>query len=333
VPDVEFVFSVQRQVLESKLPMWVFERREGEDEKVWLMPSPGYVPAGNSPSSSGKATGREDVSANALPQLFDGLHESANSFSEADIDGVRERRQLMDMIEFLEASTPFGNKIKKLAGVWTMDDVPKTTRQKGLAWATTERSWAQYDRTRSVPTLAGIDMLNETALSSTWNDRAGKLSQMCRFQFLAHDTSFHISIADGPLLCTSVLLTTKPKWIRVYHSLMLANTNRFHLGDADHPEVKGWGGSNGAGDQNVVLVADDWGDLQYKVEGLLRYPEAAETIARNNADTFRRKYLTSAATACYWREMVRAYSSVSFKPSGWTTRDGGRSEIRTASGR
>ncbi len=146
--------------------------------------------------------------------------------------------------------------------------------------------------------------------------RRSSVSELCRHAFLAHDSSFHIGLADGPLLCSSVVITTRPRWIDIYSGLMVADGDRLDMGDKDHPVVTGWG-RDGAGRQNVVLVDNDWGDLGMKMAGLLKYPDAAREIAANSADTFRRRYLTSAAGACYWREMVHAYSSVSFKPAVW----------------
>jgi hypothetical protein len=55
------------------------------------------------------------------------------------------------------------------------------------------------------------------------------------------------------------------------------------------------------------------------MEWLLAHPEEAARIARNNVETFRDRYLTPAAEACYWRHMISAWASVAFEPSFYDT--------------
>jgi hypothetical protein len=53
---------------------------------------------------------------------------------------------------------------------------------------------------------------------------------------------------------------------------------------------------------------------------LLAHPDKVKRIADNSVKTFRERYLTPAAEACYWRQLVRAYAEVAFVPR----RDEGR---------
>jgi len=50
------------------------------------------------------------------------------------------------------------------------------------------------------------------------------------------------------------------------------------------------------------------------MDDLRAHPEKAKLIANNNVETFRERYLTPAAEACYWRELVRRWKEVSFEP-------------------
>lgn len=50
------------------------------------------------------------------------------------------------------------------------------------------------------------------------------------------------------------------------------------------------------------------------MEDLLSHPEKAKRIADNSVRVFRERYLTPAAEACYWRELVKVWSEVSFEP-------------------
>jgi len=59
----------------------------------------------------------------------------------------------------------------------------------------------------------------------------------------------------------------------------------------------------------------------------LSHPEEAQRIADNSVRTFRERYLTPAAEACYWRALIRGWGSISFEselyePNG----EGGRKQ-------
>ncbi len=50
--------------------------------------------------------------------------------------------------------------------------------------------------------------------------------ELCYHAFLAHNSSFHIGRADGPLLCSAVVITTRPQRIHICSSLMVAGGDR-----------------------------------------------------------------------------------------------------------
>ena len=52
---------------------------------------------------------------------------------------------------------------------------------------------------------------------------------------------------------------------------------------------------------------------------LLADPAEAQRIADNSVATFRERYLTPAAEACYWRSLWEGYAQVSEPPTLWTT--------------
>ena len=50
----------------------------------------------------------------------------------------------------------------------------------------------------------------------------------------------------------------------------------------------------------------------------LSKPEEGVRVARESAATFRDRYLTPAAEACYWRRMFKRWSEIQdFKPALW----------------
>jgi hypothetical protein len=66
--------------------------------------------------------------------------------------------------------------------------------------------------------------------------------------------------------------------------------------------------------QNYVKVKADFSDLAEKMDYYLTHLKKAERIANNNVATFRHKYLTPAAQACYWRKLLHTWSKHSFEP-------------------
>ncbi|KAK4636152.1 hypothetical protein CLAFUW4_00211 [Fulvia fulva] len=67
-------------------------------------------------------------------------------------------------------------------------------------------------------------------------------------------------------------------------------------------------------DQNYVRVKRDWTDLEEKIKHYIAHPEEAEKIIDKSLKTFRHRYLTRPALSCYVRNLIRGYSTVSFKP-------------------
>lgn len=62
--------------------------------------------------------------------------------------------------------------------------------------------------------------------------------------------------------------------------------------------------------QNYVEVERDFSDLSDKMRPLLDDSGLAQRIADNSVRTFRDRYLTKAAEACYWRSLFDGYASV-----------------------
>jgi hypothetical protein len=116
----------------------------------------------------------------------------------------------------------------------------------------------------------------------------------CEYMFVAHTEGRSFS-GRGKYLqnCRSVMIAHKLDWIEAHHGALVAT----------------------GPDANYVQVEQDWSDLGEKIEHLISHPAEAERIADNSVHTFRNRYLTPAAEACYWRKLINAYASVSFEPS------------------
>ncbi len=87
-------------------------------------------------------------------------------------------------------------------------------------------------------------------------------------------------------------MTPKLTWIQHHHHLLL----------------------NEGPEQNFLEVKSDYSDLESKIQYHLSHLDVTKRIADNNVKTFRERYLTPAAGACYWRKLFREWADVSFKP-------------------
>lgn len=120
------------------------------------------------------------------------------------------------------------------------------------------------------------------------------LEDHCKYMFVAHTEGRSFSGRGKYLLnCRSVLVAHRLEWKEAHHGAL----------ESSGPE------------QNYVVVERDFSDLAVKMEYLLARPSDAKRIAENSVKTFRDRYLTPAAEACYWRRLIRAWASVcDFEP-------------------
>ncbi|XMA09758.1 hypothetical protein WAI453_002549 [Rhynchosporium graminicola] len=191
-------------------------------------------------------------------------------------------REIQMKAEAMDAKVPWDSKIDKL--VWRGASLEVLVREQ-LVNATRGKSWAD------------VKML-------VWSDDAkGKshdaitMDGHCQYKYMAHTEGISYSSRLQNLQnCRSVIVAHKLSWLQHHHHLMVSS------------------GPN----QNFVEVAKDFSDLDQAMEDLRSGAEGkhlkAEQIAENNVKTFREWYLTPAAEACYWRQLIRGYASVSFEP-------------------
>lgn len=70
--------------------------------------------------------------------------------------------------------------------------------------------------------------------------------------------------------------------------------------------------------QNYIHVESNWSDLEEKIQWYRDNPLDAQRVANNSVNTFRDRYLTPAAEACYWRRMIRNWAEVqNFEPEAY----------------
>lgn len=198
--------------------------------------------------------------------------------------GMNSWQELQRKILDTEEGLRFEDKIPRL--VWRgQTTVAAADVRSQLISAANESSWSD---------VKPIDWTNSTDVE----DKRLSMEDFCRFQFAAmtegNTYSGRMKIIQS---CRTVVVSHKLSWIEPWHHLLR------RAGPA----------------QNYVEVERDFSDLESKITALLKDPEKAKRIADNSVSAFRERYFTPAATACYWRHMIRKYAEVQgFEPNLFT---------------
>ncbi|EEH21524.1 hypothetical protein PABG_03740 [Paracoccidioides brasiliensis Pb03] len=177
----------------------------------------------------------------------------------------------------------FQDKKKQLLWRGNLETAPEL--RQSLVDATKGKSWAS---------VRALDWANEQSMREDYIP----IEDHCRYMFLAHVEGRSYS-GRGKYIqnCRSVFVAHQLTWREAHHPALIAT------------------GPNA----NYVKVKRDFSDLESKIHYLLDNPDVAEKIAENSVRTFRDLYLTPAAEACYWRELIHAYASVcDFEPVLYT---------------
>ncbi|KAJ6136724.1 hypothetical protein N7497_012428 [Penicillium chrysogenum] len=125
-----------------------------------------------------------------------------------------------------------------------------------------------------------------------WSKKANFLSMEdhCRYMFIGHvEGRAYSASLKYRQACRSVVVAHQLQYIQHHHYLLVSSG----------PE------------QNYVEVERDFSDLPKRMDELLKNPAKAERIANNSVETFRERYLTPAAEACYWRALWEGWAEVS----------------------
>ncbi|KAF7585733.1 hypothetical protein BBP40_010183 [Aspergillus hancockii] len=125
-----------------------------------------------------------------------------------------------------------------------------------------------------------------------WSKKANFLSMEdhCRYMFIGHvEGRAYSASLKYRQACRSVVVAHKLQYIQHHHYLLVSSG----------PE------------QNYVEVERDFSDLPKRMDELLKSPDKAERIANNSVKTFRERYLTPAAEACYWRALWEGWAEIS----------------------
>ncbi|KAK5133218.1 hypothetical protein LTR08_008053 [Meristemomyces frigidus] len=201
--------------------------------------------------------------------------------------GLRSYRELQMALDYDEDD--FLDKVPKL--VWRGSlSVGSHAARVGLLEHSANQPWGDVQT---------LDWSNKSDIDS----KLLTMEDHCSYMFTAQTEGNTYSGRLKYLLnCHSILLSHELQWIEHYHHLLRP-----------------------AGmDQNYIKLKPDFRDLPKIMKNLLKLDHLlkAKTIADNARRTFRERYLTPAAEACYWRALVTGWASVQgFEPRVWEERE------------
>ncbi|KAJ3114618.1 hypothetical protein HDU96_001872 [Phlyctochytrium bullatum] len=163
-----------------------------------------------------------------------------------------------------------------------------------LLESTRNQSWADVDE------IVWKDLSNAHSADSTKKDDYRTAAEHCDYMYLMHAEGHSYSgRLKYLLLCRSLVLMHQLTFIQHFHHLLDGNPK--------------------SPNQNVIIVPTPFKENLGKVmETLLELKgsEWEKRVLDNAWNELREKYLSPAAIACYWRRMIKEYSTVmNYKPS------------------
>ncbi|KAL4926119.1 uncharacterized protein BDV17DRAFT_293742 [Aspergillus undulatus] len=161
------------------------------------------------------------------------------------------------------------------------DALPWAEKQRQLVWRG-KPSFAPKLRRALMDATREKDWADVQPVDWHRKENVLRMEEHCRYMFIAHveGRSYSGSLKYRQA-CRSVIVAHQLQYIQHHHYLLVPS--------GPH--------------QNYVEVSRDFSDLAERIEPLLDDPQRAERIADNSVRTFRERYLTPAAEACYWRAL------------------------------
>ncbi|CAK4028518.1 Hypothetical predicted protein [Lecanosticta acicola] len=169
-------------------------------------------------------------------------------------------------------------------------DAPLERKIPKVVWRGVE--WTNPEvRKPLIEATQGQQWADVVAMHWDKGDAIMPMDAFCKFRYMVNTEGRAWSARMTHLLnCDSLLFVHDVEWIAHY----------YHLLDTG---------------SNCVRVERDFSDLGEKVLYFNDHTEEAQAVADAQRKTFRERYTTPAASACYWRKMMRAWAAASFEPT------------------
>ncbi|KAI8627166.1 glycosyl transferase family 90-domain-containing protein [Xylariaceae sp. FL1651] len=238
-------------------------------------------------------------------------------------------------ISRIEGSLPFSQKDPRVVwrGMARFNGVHNPTLRQDLLSVTAGTRWADVQALDSydLESSAQGNMKAATEKGGGSSGSAIMIEDFCRYKYVLYTDGVTYS---GRLqflqMCRSVLLTPPIAWLQyTTHLIRPLFSSDLDLGGKQSWTQsegirKAWPTPYGPGEANAVFVAPDWSDLEDTVKWLEEHTDVAAGIATRQRDLFvEQGYLSPAAEVCYWRALIRGWSTVvELEDEGWEDETG-----------
>lgn len=248
----------------------------------------GAVAAGEPVPDAEFAVTVDDIS--LIPNPRNDTH-SIWAFTRRIIDGDQDRVWLIPDPDFY-AAPPVASSYMEMQRRARLHDAPLAHKIPKLVWrGVVWTNRAVRGRLMNVTHEKGWADVQEV----DWNTESNimRLDDFCAYRFTIHTEGRSWSGRLKYLLnCDSLLFMHRLDWTTAYYHLLVPDGSR----------------------QNYIPVSRDFRNLEAEVTYYIKHPKEAQRIADNAVATFRDRYISPAAEACYWRRLVHGWNRVAFTP-------------------
>ncbi|PMD33840.1 hypothetical protein L207DRAFT_589394 [Hyaloscypha variabilis F] len=210
----------------------------------------------------------------------------------------------LSRISTIEASYPWEKKIDKVVwrGTAWFNSVGNTNLRPKLLEVTKGQAWADVEN------LVWYE-------SGAKSRNALRIEEFCKYKYIIYTEGITYS---GRLpfhqACRSIILTPPLTYqMHTTHLLrpLFSSSLPLFTSSTTRPEPSPrWPKAYPPSQANIVFIAPDWSDLESTVSWLRTHPTIAEGIAERQREVVEKGYLSEASEVCYWRALIRGWSSV-----------------------
>lgn len=210
------------------------------------------------------------------------------SFARRDADAVHGNLWLIPDFHFF-AAPPEAEGFRTMQAKSRTHDSSLEQKLPQVVWR--GATWTnQPVRQSLLDVTAGKEWANVSEMSWEQLNTVIPMDEFCKFRYTVHTEGRAWSARMIHLFnCDSLMFVHDVEWVAHF----------YHLLDTGH---------------NCISVTRDFNDLEAQVQFYEHHLHEAQQIANQARETFRERYTTPAATACYWRHLMRTWASVAFNP-------------------
>ncbi|KAI1290534.1 glycosyl transferase family 90-domain-containing protein [Xylaria venustula] len=230
-------------------------------------------------------------------------------------------------ISTLESSVTFTQKDPRVVwrGSARFNGAHNPTLRQDLLRVTAGASWADVQALESYDVSPDENMNRDSSAPLMIED-------FCRYKYILYTDGITYS---GRLsfhqLCNSVILTPPPAWrqltthlLRPVYSTDLISSHPTAHSAFSQAMQDAYPTHHTPSEANIIFVSPNWSDLEATIVWLEEHPDIAARIAQNQRDLFvGRGYTSPAMETCYWRALLRGWTTVvRLEGEGWGDEEG-----------